>query len=60
VKEIGLAAYVDRQLDPGRIPDDRLEASIQAFPALTMNVPSFSTAIPSPIPSSSPRLNRGR
>jgi len=37
VKEIGLAAYVDRQLDPGRIPDDRLRRP-SAFPALTMNV----------------------
>ena len=50
VKEIGLAAYVDRQLDPGRIPDDRLEASLQAFPALTMSVPELLHSYPEPDP----------
>ena len=50
VKQIGLAAYVDRQLDPGRIPDDRLEASLQAFPALTMSVPELLRSYPEPDP----------
>ncbi len=50
VKQIGLAAYVDRQLDPGRIPDDRLEASMQAFPALTMSVPELLRSYPEPDP----------
>jgi uncharacterized protein (DUF1800 family) len=50
VKQIGLAAYVDRQLDPGRIPDDRLEASLRAFPALTMSVPELLRSYPEPDP----------
>jgi uncharacterized protein (DUF1800 family) len=50
VKQIGLAAYVDRQLDPGRMPDDRLEASLQAFPALTMSVPELLRSYPEPDP----------
>jgi uncharacterized protein (DUF1800 family) len=50
VKQIGLAAYVDRQLDPGRVPDDRLDASLQTFPALTMSVPDLLHGYPEPDP----------
>jgi uncharacterized protein (DUF1800 family) len=50
VKQIGLAAYIDRQLDPGRVPDDRLDASLQAFPALTMSVPDLLHGYPEPDP----------
>jgi uncharacterized protein (DUF1800 family) len=50
VRQIGLAAYVDRQLDPGRVPDDRLEASLKAFPALTMSVPDLLHGYPEPDP----------
>ena len=50
VKHIGLAVYVDGQLDPGSLPDDRLEASIQAFPALAMSVPELLRSYPEPDP----------
>jgi len=50
VKQIGLAAYVDRQLDPGRVPDDRLDASLQALPALVMSVPDLLHGYPEPDP----------
>ena len=50
VRQIGLAVYVDRQLDPGRVPDDRLEASLRAFPALTMSVPDLLRGYPEPDP----------
>jgi uncharacterized protein (DUF1800 family) len=50
VKQVGLAAYIDRQLDPGRVPDDRLDASLQAFPALTMSVPDLLHGYPEPDP----------
>ncbi len=60
VKQIGLAAYVDRQLDPGRIPDDRLEASMQAFPALTMSVPELLRSYPEPDPKLLAKAQSGR
>jgi uncharacterized protein (DUF1800 family) len=50
VKRIGLAAYVERQLDPARIPDDRVEASVQAFPTLTLSVPEALRVYPEPDP----------
>src|SRR6185436_2655516 len=50
VRQIGLAAYIDRQLDQGRVPDDRLEASLKAFPALTMSVSDLLHGYPEPDP----------
>jgi uncharacterized protein (DUF1800 family) len=38
VRQMGLATYVERQLDPARIPDDRTEGAVQIFPTLTMTV----------------------
>ena len=48
VREIGLARWIERQLEPGRIPDDRVEAALQAFPTLTMAVPELVRAYPEP------------
>src|SRR5262245_22128841 len=36
VRRIGLAAYVEAQLHPERIPDDAVEASLIAYPTLAM------------------------
>jgi uncharacterized protein (DUF1800 family) len=38
VRRMGLARWIERQLEPGRIPDDRMESALQAFPTLTMPV----------------------
>jgi uncharacterized protein (DUF1800 family) len=35
VRREGLAAYIDRQLNPDRIPDDRVQARLARFPTLT-------------------------
>ncbi|HEV8226960.1 MAG TPA: DUF1800 domain-containing protein [Methylomirabilota bacterium] len=50
VRQIGLAAYIDRQLYPARVPDDRLETSLQAFPTLTLTVPELLRGFPEPDP----------
>jgi uncharacterized protein (DUF1800 family) len=48
VRQMGLARWIERQLEPGRISDDRLEAALQAFPTLTMPVPELVRAYPEP------------
>jgi uncharacterized protein (DUF1800 family) len=48
VRQMGLGRWIERQLDPGRIPDDRVEAMLQAFPTLTMPVPDLVRAYPEP------------
>ena len=50
VRQLGLAAYVQRQLDPGRIPDERAEAAVQMFSTLAMSVPQLVQAYPEPDP----------
>src|SRR3990172_8240130 len=48
VRQMGLARWIERQLEPGRIPDGRVEAALQAFPTLTMAVPELVRAYPEP------------
>lgn len=48
VRQMGLARWIERQLEPGRIPDDRVEVALQAFPTLTMPVPELVRAYPEP------------
>jgi uncharacterized protein (DUF1800 family) len=48
VRQMGLARWIERQLEPGRISDDRVEAALQAFPTLTMPVPELVRAYPEP------------
>src|ERR1700682_1295341 len=38
VREMGLAKWMERQLEPGRIARDRLGAALQAHPTLTIAV----------------------
>ena len=59
VKRIGLGAYVERQLDPARIPDDRAEAFVQAFPTLTLSVPEALQAYPEPDPKLLAKIQSG-
>ena len=48
VRQMGLARWMERQLEPGRIADDRLEAALQAYPTLTMPVPELVRGYPEP------------
>src|SRR3990172_6597016 len=48
VREIGLARWIERQLEPGRIPDDRVEAELQAFPTPRVAGPELGRAYPRP------------
>ena len=48
VRQMGLARWIERQLEPGRISNDRVEAALQAFPTLTMPVPELVRAYPEP------------
>ena len=59
VKRIGLGAYVERQLDPARIPDDRAEVFVQAFPTLALSVPEALQAYPEPDPKLLAKIQSG-
>ncbi len=48
VRQMGLGRWIERQLEPGWIPDDRVEAALLAFPTLTMPVPDLVRAYPEP------------
>jgi uncharacterized protein (DUF1800 family) len=48
VRQMGLAQWIERQLEPGRISDARVEAALQAFPTLTMAVPDLVRTYPEP------------
>ena len=50
VREMGLAAYLDRQLDPVRLPDERAEAAVQVFPAVALSVTEVLHRYPEPDP----------
>ena len=50
VKQMGLAAYMDRQLDPGRLPDERAEAAVQVFPAVALSITEVLRSYPEPDP----------
>src|SRR5262245_45461777 len=42
VQKTGLAAYIDQQLNPDRIPDTALEARLASFTTLTMSTRELS------------------
>jgi uncharacterized protein (DUF1800 family) len=46
VRQMGLAKWIERQLEPSRIPDERVEHALQAFPTLTRSVPELVLAYP--------------
>ena len=48
VRQMGLAAYMERQLDPGRLPDERAEAAVQMFPAVALNITDVLHSYPEP------------
>src|SRR5215470_11290387 len=50
VRQMGLAAYMERQLDPGRVPDERADAAVQIFPAVALTVTDVLHSYPEPDP----------
>src|SRR5262244_1648910 len=50
VRQMGLAVYMDGQLNPGRLPDERAEAAVQIFPAVAMSVTDVLHSYPEPDP----------
>ncbi len=60
VGQMGLARWIERQLEPGRIPDDRVDAALQAFPTLTMPVPELVRAYPEPDQKALAKLQSGQ
>ena len=60
VRQMGLARWIERQLEPGRIPDDRVEATLQSFPTLTMAVPELLKAYPEPAQQAIAKLQSGQ
>jgi uncharacterized protein (DUF1800 family) len=48
VKAIGLDAWLERQLDPGRLDDSALEGSLRALPTLTMSIADLQREYPRP------------
>ncbi len=50
VRQMGLAAYMERQLDPGRVLDERAEAAVQIFPAVALSVTGVLHSYPEPDP----------
>jgi len=59
VTRIGLATYVERQLDPARIRDDRVEASLQVLPTLALTVPEALRSYPEPDPKLLAKIQAG-
>ncbi len=48
VKAIGLEAWLERQLDPGRLDDTALEASLRGLPTLAMTIADLQREYPRP------------
>jgi uncharacterized protein (DUF1800 family) len=48
VKRMGLGAWIERQLEPARIPDEPAEAALEAFPVLTLSAAELYRDYPQP------------
>jgi len=59
VKQLSLAVYMDRQLAPAGVPDDRVQAALLAFPTLAMTVPEVLHAYPEPDPKLLAKIQSG-
>ena len=55
VKRIGLARYIERQLDPASIDDARVEQALAAYPVLTMPAAELVRGYPRPTPPEIPK-----
>jgi uncharacterized protein (DUF1800 family) len=59
VRQMGLGRWIERQLEPGRIPDGRVDEALGAFPTLTMPVPELVRAYPEPDPKVIAKIQSG-
>jgi len=48
VSQMGLAAWIERQLDPAQIPDPAVERALSAYPVLTMTAADLLREYPRP------------
>ena len=59
VRRIGLAAYIEMQLDPRGIPDPAVEQALAAYPALALSTATLVREYPLPTPQARQRLTSG-
>ena len=59
VRAMGLSRWIERQLEPGRIPDERAESALKAFPTLAMPVPELVRGYPEPDPKVMAKIQSG-
>ena len=59
VKAVGLAAWLERQLQPERIDDSAVERDLAALPTLGMSIAELQRAYPRPDPAMREKLARG-
>jgi len=56
---MGLSRWIERQLEPGRISDERGESALKAFPTLAMPVPELVRGYPEPDPKVMAKIQSG-
>jgi uncharacterized protein (DUF1800 family) len=59
VKALGLAAWLERQLDPARLDDAAVEAALSTLPTLTMSIADLQREYPRPDPETQRKLASG-
>ena len=59
VRRMGLAAYIETQLDPRGIPDLALEQALAAYPVLALSTATLVREYPLPTPQARQRLTSG-
>ncbi|HEX9748212.1 MAG TPA: DUF1800 domain-containing protein [Methylomirabilota bacterium] len=59
VRRMGLAAYIERQLDPRSIPDSAVEQALAPYPVLTQSTVRLVREYPRPTPQARQRLASG-
>ena len=57
VKQIGLAKWIDQQLNPNSIDDSAVEARLDVYPTLKMSTSQLLVEYPQPKPTAQQRLN---
>ncbi|HSE04286.1 MAG TPA: DUF1800 domain-containing protein, partial [Methylomirabilota bacterium] len=59
VRRMGIAAYIEQQLDPRRLPDPALERALAAYPVLALGTAELVRDYPLPSPQARQRLASG-
>jgi uncharacterized protein (DUF1800 family) len=59
VRRMGLAAYIERQLDPRGIPDPAVEQALAAYPVFALSAATLVREYPLPTPQVRQRLTSG-